>query len=130
MNGTSTILPPFRDNEVLDILHIGFNDLARGRYTKIEKIHRIMQYAYPDHREGYLKRLVNIIINSQWFERPNGPAGTEVHLLERGVEFYISLAQHHRAEKWSKLMNRQSILIIILTIVSTIASIFAIINQK
>ncbi len=103
--GRPKIEQPFREDPILDILHIAYVDFKRGKYTPIARLFSIMRRAYPLYSNNYLRDLINITINSHWFNKPNL---NEVHLLERGVEFYINMAQNHRAQKWAEDANHKA----------------------
>lgn len=89
---------PFGDNPVLDILHIAYVDFSLGRLTTIEKINKIMSATYSSYSKAYLKKLINIVTNSLWFNKSVSPHNI-IHLKERGVEVYLNMVQNYRAEK-------------------------------
>jgi hypothetical protein len=89
----------FKDNPILDILHVANEDYVQGRFTSVSKLLSLMYKNYPQYSQPYLKKLINITIHSQWFDKSNNPDRSEVHLIERGVEVYLQMLSSRQAEE-------------------------------
>lgn len=92
----------YGDHPVLDILKIAYNDYTWIRFTKVEKLLKLMYEAYPGYSRNYLKKMVNVTITSHWFRKVNDQ---EVHINERGVEIYLTMMQNYWSEKWAQDNN-------------------------
>lgn len=121
------------DNLVLDILAIAYEDLGKSGFTSYQKLIKIINQVYPTNNRLKLNHTITTVTGSHWF----GRAGKNVHLTERGVEFYLQLLQSYQNQKYANEaidLARSSILIsrytLILTIATLILTLVALILTK
>jgi hypothetical protein len=85
----------YGDNIVLDILGIAYEDLKKNGFTSYTKLIQIINTAYPSSHRLKINHTITTVTGSHWF----GRAGKNVHLTERGVEFYLQLLQSYLSDK-------------------------------
>ena len=121
------------DNIVLDILGIAYEDLGKSGFTSYLKLIRIINKVYPSKNQLKVSHTITTVTGSHWF----GRAGKNVHLTERGVEFYLQLLQTHQNHRHANEaidIAKTSINIawytLLLTLAALIITIVAIILKK
>lgn len=85
----------YGDSIVLDILGIAYEDLNKSGFTSYAKLIQIINKAYSSNERLKLNHTITTVTGSRWF----GRAGKNVHLTERGVEFYLQLLQSYQSQK-------------------------------
>jgi hypothetical protein len=120
------------DNIVLDILGIAYKDLGESGFTSYIKLIRIINKAYPSNKHIKINHAITTVTSSHWF----GRAGKNVHLTERGVEFYLQLLQSYQSQKNAQQaidVAQKSITIawysVLIAFVTLLITIFAIIKD-
>lgn len=108
------------DTPVLDILHICFQDLEYGRMTPRGRLYRLMLKKYWNEDKERVKNIIrNVTEDTNWF----ASAGPNIHLIERGVEVYVNMIQHYTAEKNAVAANRDTRIILYISLAALIVSI-------
>lgn len=109
------------DNIVLDILAIAYVDLGRNNFTSYSKLINLINKVYHTNDRLKLNHTITTVTSSHWF----GRAGKNVHLNERGVEFYLQFIQSYKSQKDANQaieLARESIMIARYTMLLTLAT--------
>jgi hypothetical protein len=120
------------DNLILDILGIAYDDLGKNGFTSYSKLIKIINSVYPPNERMKHNHTITTVTGSHWF----GRAGKNVHLTERGVEFYLQMLQSYESQKHTTeaiLLAKKSVVIawygLILTILTLGVTIFTVIKS-